>query len=91
MSNGSVNGNKPTNMLNGDSAVPKIRSYEEDRNATSEDVYVFSLRSSLIELATDIYTDHLVPTPHRMVYPFPIPTRSSERVLMVPSSFRTFT
>ena len=39
MSNGSTNGNA-TNNIKGNSAIPPIKSYEEDRNATSQDVYV---------------------------------------------------
>lgn len=37
MSNGSTNGHA-TNNYKGDSAIPPMKSYEEDRNATSEDV-----------------------------------------------------
>ena len=42
MSNGSTNGNA-TNNIKGNSAIPPIKSYEEDRNATSQDVYVYLL------------------------------------------------
>ena len=65
MSNGSINGNA-TNNLKGNSAIPPMRSYEEDRNTTSQDVYV--PHPTFDRLATDststYTTSNGVPVPH---------------------------
>jgi hypothetical protein len=89
MSNGSLNGHGPTNGNANISACPVARSYEEDRNATSKDVYVDL--EFMSDLATMLYTDGLVLTPPRTVYPCLTLTRSRGRVSMVLSSYRTST
>jgi hypothetical protein len=53
MSNGSINGHA-SNNLKGNSAVPPMKSYEEDRNATSQDVYVYFFTGDLAT-TTDLH------------------------------------
>ena len=86
MSNGSTNGHA-TNNIKGNSAIPPIKSYEDDRNATSQDVYVYPSSSAILPPPW-IHTNVLVHTQHLTEYPFLTHTKSSELVLMDPSFYR---
>ena len=89
MSNGSTNGHA-TNNIKGNSAIPPIKSYEDDRNATSQDVYVYFLHRRSCHYL-EFYTDMLVHTQHLTEFPFLTHTKSSELVLMDPSFSRIST